>query len=319
MDAVLTPEQIALARAARDVASDGLGDARVMLDGGLPPERITTALFEGFNGLGIDEDRGGAGGTLVDVALVARELGRTVCPTAWLPHQLALQAAAAGGLDITEGMRPQARWVVLDGDPTAVRHGAQAEFAVVIDDDEVELRPVGEVTIRRAMDPSRPMAEVGLGPWIARSDRGGIQALLRARAVIAAGLAGTGLGAIERAAAYARERQQFGKPVGIFQGVAHQLAEAWTQVELSWSLALYACWAVAEGQPEAAQAVDAAVAKTGNAAVFAAERGMQVHGGIGITWEADPHLALRRAMSDDAWLGSARQAELSLGKAVLGA
>lgn len=317
MDAVLTEEQVALAQAAKDVANGGLADARTLLDGGDAPTRITDALFEGFNGLGIDEDAGGAGGTLVDLALVARELGRTVCPTPWLSHQLAMQAAAAAGLDLGDAMGSDVRWVLVDGDPSFVRDGQTADFAVVVDEDDVEIRPVGEFIRAKALDPSRPMAEVGLGPVVQSATGGGAAGLLRARAIIAASLTGTGVGAVDRAAAFAGERQQFGKPVGTFQGVSHQLAEAWTQVELSWSLALYACWAVAESQPDAQTAVDAAVAKAGNAAIFAAERGMQVHGGIGITWEADPHLALRRAMADDAWLGGSREAELALGRAVL--
>lgn len=317
MHAVLTDEQTAIADAARDLAADGLAVARTALDGGDLPAQPDRALFEGFNGLGVDEAAGGAGGTLVELGLVARELGRTVTPTAWLAHQLALQVAAGAGLDVTDGMRADARWSVADGDLGLVRHGVGAEVVVVVDGDGVELRPVGDAEPRRAMDASRPVAEVSLGPVIARRDVGGRDALARARAVIAASLAGTGLGAVERAAAYALEREQFGKPIAIFQGVSHQLAEAWTAVELSWSLALYACWAVAGSRPDAAQAVDAAVAKAGNAAIFAAERAMQVHGGIGITWEADPHLFLRRAMGDDAWLGGSRDAELALGRAVL--
>lgn len=317
MDAVLTEEQQAIAEAARDLAADGLAAARVMLDGGELPAQPTAGLFEGFNGLGIDEDAGGAGGGLVDLALVARELGRTVCPTPWLTHQFALLAAAAGGLDISDGMRPVGRWVLIDADPGVVRHGHDAQSGVVIDGDEVQIRLIGDTEPRSAMDPSTPLAAVDLGPEIQRADSGGAYGLLQTRAVLAASQIGTGLGAVERAAAYATQRTQFGKPIGIFQAVAHQLAEAWTQVELAWSLALYACWAVGEGQPDAARAVNAAVAKAGSAAIYAAERGMQVHGGIGITWEADPHLALRRAMSDDSWLGSTRDAELSLGRSLL--
>lgn len=317
MDAVLTEEQSAIAEAAADLAADGLAAARTVLDGGAIPTQPTQALFEGFNGLGIPEALGGAGGSLVDLALVARELGGTVCPTPWLAHQMALHAAAAAGLDISDGMRPDARWVIADGDPTHVRHAVGAEFVVLLDDDDVELRPVGETDPHQAMDPTRPMAEVTMGPLLQQVDAGGDEGRLRARAVVAASLVGTGSGAVQRASAYAVDREQFGKPIGIFQGVSHQLAEAWTGVELAWSLALYAAWAVSEGQDGAARAVDAAVAKAGSAAITAAERGMQVHGGIGITWEADPHLALRRAMADDAWLGSARQAELALGRALL--
>lgn len=325
MDAVLTEEQLAIATAARDLAEGGLAAARLMLEGGEAPEQPTRALYEGFNGLGVAESAGGAGGTLVDLGLVARELGRTVCPSAWLPHQLALQAAAAAGLDIAAGMHAEARWVLIDLDIAGygpdggllVRHGVGATIAVVLDGADVEVRALGPATPRTAMDPSRPIAEMGLGPRVAAADGRAAEGRLRARAVIAASLVGTGLGAVERAAAYAVQREQFGKPIGIFQGVSHQLAQAWTGVELAWSLALYACWAVAEGQDDAARAVDAAALKAGNAAISAAEHGMQVHGGIGITWEADPHLALRRAMGDDAWIGGARRAELSLGRALL--
>lgn len=317
MHAVLTDEQHAIAEAARDLAAGGLDGARAMTDGRAMPDQPTRGLFEGFNGLGVPEDEGGAGGSLVDLALVVRELGRTVTPTPWLTHQLALQVAAAAGLSVSEAMRADARWVLVDDDPSLVRHGVAAGVAVVVDGDEVTLHPVAHAEPRRGMDASSPMAEIGLGPELAASARGGRAGLLRARAVLAASQAGTGLGAVERATAYAGDRQQFGQPIGIFQGVAHQLAEAWTHVELAWSLALYACWSVGEGMPDAGPAVDAAVAKAGNAAIFAAERGMQVHGGIGITWEADPHLALRRAMADDAWLGSAREAELSLGRSLL--
>ncbi|HUG86342.1 MAG TPA: acyl-CoA dehydrogenase family protein [Euzebya sp.] len=317
MDAVLTEEQAALAEAAADLAADGLAAARTVLDGGAMPAQPTQALFEGFNGLGIDEAAGGAGGSLVDLALVVRALGRTVCPTPWLPHQLALHAASAAGLDISDGMRPDARWVIIDGDPTNVRHGVGAELAVLLDDDDVEVRPVGETQPHQVMDRTRPMAEVTMGPLLQQSRAGGNEGRMRARAVVAASLVGTGLGAIERASAYAMQREQFGRPVGSFQGVSHQLAEAWTAVELAWSLALYACWAVSEGQGDANRAVDAAVAKAGSAAIAAAERGMQVHGGVGITWEADPHLALRRAMADDAWFGGVRKAQLSLGRSLL--
>ena len=317
MDAVLTDEQTALTEAATDLAEQGLAGARTLLDGGALPARPTTDLFEGFNGLGIPEEAGGAGGGLLEVAIVARALGRTVTPTPWVAHQMALQAAHAAGLDLADGLDPAARWVLVDGEATAVRDGIGADHAVVLDGDAVALRPVTGTAPRPGFDPTRPMADLTLGDPVAQATSGAAAARLRARTVVAAGLVGTGLGAVERAADYAKEREQFGKVIGIFQGVGHQLADAWTAVELAWSLVLYAAWAVDEAQADAGQAVDAAVAKSGNAAIFAAERGMQVHGGIGITWEADPHLALRRAMGDDAWLGAAREAEIALGAALL--
>ena len=251
MDAVLTEEQLAIAEAAAGLASGGLTAARALLEGGALPAQPTASLFEGFNGLGIDEGLGGAGGTLVDLALVARELGRTVCPTPWLSHQMALHAAVAAGLDIGDGMAADARWVLVDEDPMAVRdalfNDRPAEIAVLLDDDDVAIHPVGQITPRTAMDPSRPVAEIELGPVIAEADAGGCAARRRVRGILSASQVGTGLGAIERAASYALEREQFGKPVGVFQAVSHQLAEAWTGIELAWSLVLYACWAVGAG------------------------------------------------------------------------
>ena len=315
MDAVLTEEQQALAEAARGLAAGGLAGARTVLDGGGVPASPTQELFEGFNGLGIDERLGGAGGSLVDVAIVVRELGRTVCPGPWVSHQLALQAAVAAGLDVGEGLGPDARWVLSDGG--LVRDAATGTHAVTVTGDGIAIAPITGQTARTPMDATRPLAEVTLGDPVASAASGGRTGLSRARAIVAAGLCGTGLGAVERAVDHATQREQFGKVIGVFQGVSHQLAEAWTHVELAWSLALYACWATEEGHVDAAAAVDAATAKAGNAAIYAAERGMQVHGGIGITWEADPHLFLRRAMADDAWLGGARDAERSLGEALL--
>ena len=317
MDAVLTEEQTALAEAATALAETGLAGARTMLDGGERPARPTIDLFEGFNGLGIDEAAGGAGGGLVDLSIVARALGRTVVPTPWTTHQMALHAARAAGLDLADGMDPAARWVLVDGASTAVRDGDGAQVAVVLEGDGVQVCPVTGATPLASFDPSRPMADLTLGEPVSTAATGAASARLRARTIVAAGLTGTGVGAVERAADYATEREQFGKVVGIFQGVSHQLADAWTAVELAWSLVLFAAWAVDEGEADAAQAVDAAVAKAGSAAILAAERGMQVHGGLGITWEADPHLALRRAMGDDAWLGNAREAEIALGRALL--
>jgi alkylation response protein AidB-like acyl-CoA dehydrogenase len=88
-------------------------------------------------------------------------------------------------------------------------------------------------------------------------------------------------------------------------------------VETAWSLTLYACWAVEAAAPDAARAVHAAKACAGDAAVFAAERALQTHGGIGMTWEADPHLFLRRALVGAAWLGTSAWHRQQLGAAVL--
>ena len=115
------------------------------------------------------------------------------------------------------------------------------------------------------------------------------------------------------------EPRQFGRPIGSFQGVAFQLAEAFVATKAAWDLTLYAAWAVDVDAPGRRDQVHAAKAKAGQAALFAAERSIQVHGGMGITLEADPHLFLRRAMFGDAWLGRGLWHRLALGRERLAA
>ncbi|MGH3441485.1 MAG: acyl-CoA dehydrogenase family protein, partial [Nitriliruptorales bacterium] len=168
------------------------------------------------------------------------------------------------------------------------------------------------------LDPTRPLADLAFdSAAVASADAGADSGLRRATALLAAELAGVGRGAIDLAVEYAKVREQFGQAIGRFQGVAHQLADAWTAVEESWSLALYAAWAVAAEAADVDQAVHAAKAKAGEAAIHAAERCTQAHGGIGITWEADPHLYLRRALATDGWLGTAREHRRRLGALIV--
>ncbi|MGB0100083.1 MAG: acyl-CoA dehydrogenase family protein, partial [Nocardioides sp.] len=126
----------------------------------------------------------------------------------------------------------------------------------------------------------------------------------RAALVVAAELCGVAQGAVDLAAGHARTRRQFDRVIGSFQGVAFQLADAAVARKAAWDLTLHAAWAVEQDRPEAEAQVHAACWSAGRAAVFAAERCIQVHGGMGITREADPHLYLRRAMVLDASLGA---------------
>jgi alkylation response protein AidB-like acyl-CoA dehydrogenase len=123
---------------------------------------------------------------------------------------------------------------------------------------------------------------------------------LAALAVEAVGVAST---ALDLAAAYARTRQQFGRPIGTFQAVSQQLADAYAETELARSLALWAAALVAEGSPEASRAAAAAKALAAEAAVRTCERAIQVHGGIGFTWEHPLHRFYKRAEWIQAYMG----------------
>jgi alkylation response protein AidB-like acyl-CoA dehydrogenase len=112
---------------------------------------------------------------------------------------------------------------------------------------------------------------------------------------------------LELAIEYAKTREQFGKPIGTYQAVSHQLANTYVETELSRSLAYWAAWSVAEGDEDAPLAVAAAKAYCGDAAVAACERSIQVHGGIGFTWEHVLHEYYARAQWIQAYGGYARK------------
>ena len=341
MKATFTDEQRALQDAARDLAASGRKDARATLDGGAGGSDLTATLLTDFAGVGVPESAGGLGGGLVDLAILLEALGRQVTPTPFVSHVLAVQAAFGAGLDVTdavsstepwalaleEGRRglPEVRTRVEDGhvtgDKTAVRDGATCAAAVVATTGfGVAVAAPAQRTERASLDTTRRLADLTFdGPALAASPDNAAAGVLRATAGLAAEQVGVGRGALDLAVDYAKTREQFGQPIGRFQGVSHQLADAFVGLELAWSLVLYACWAVDDRRDDAAVAVHRAKAKAGDAAIFACERAMQVHGGIGITWEADPHLYLRRAVADDAWLGPARRHRHWLGERLVAA
>ena len=108
--------------------------------------------------------------------------------------------------------------------------------------------------------------------------------------------------ALELALEHAKTREQFGKPIGTYQAVSHQLSNTYVETELARSLAYWAAWCVAEGDEQASTAAAAAKAYAAEAAVSACERSIQVHGGIGFTWEHPLHRYYKRAE----WIQSAR-------------
>ena len=113
--------------------------------------------------------------------------------------------------------------------------------------------------------------------------------------------------ALELGVEYASTREQFGRKIGVYQAVSHQLADAYVETELSRSLAYWAAWCVAEGDEQAPVAVAAAKAYASDAAVAACERSIQVHGGIGFTWEHVLHEYYKRALAIQAYGGYPRE------------
>jgi Acyl-CoA dehydrogenase, C-terminal domain len=113
--------------------------------------------------------------------------------------------------------------------------------------------------------------------------------------------------ALDLGVEYAKEREQFGRKIGVYQAVSHQLADTYVDTELARSLAYWAAWCVAEGDEQTALAVAAAKAFASDAAVAACERSIQVHGGIGFTWEHVLHTYYKRALWIQAYGGYPRE------------
>ncbi len=141
------------------------------------------------------------------------------------------------------------------------------------------------------------------GPSDARA--GLARVLDRALLLISAEMLGGAERCLESSVEYAKQRVQFGKPIGIHQAIKHKCADMLFAVEAARSITYYAAWAASQRLPDAGVFASMAKSTAGDAYRRAAAENLQIHGGVGFTWEYDCHLYLRRARSDDAWFGSA--------------
>jgi len=340
MQATLTEQQELIVESVGRMTDGGIYKAQDVLKGESWPSDPDSALLQDWAGLAVPEDMGGAGGGLLDLALVLKTLALRIVPNRFSQHAIAVQTALTAGLPVADAMSGNSRWCLavaeqgaepfgpfqgkskgetITAEKNGVPHGADADLAVVIlDDDLVALAQPSSFASASSTDPLNPCAGLSFkaspSTGVAAGARKG---LMRATALMAADLCGVAQGAIDLGASYAKERVQFGKPIGIYQGVAHQLANAVVAAETAWSLTLYACWALDNDCDGAERAVHAAKAKASEAAVFSAERALQVHGGMGMTWEAPPHLFLRRALAGSTFLGGAHWHRRTLGAAIL--
>ena len=119
---------------------------------------------------------------------------------------------------------------------------------------------------------------------------------------------------LEMTVAYVKERRQFARPVGSFQAIKHRLADLWVAVTQARAAARYAAACLATGDPETAIAVALAKAACSDVALKAAQETVQLHGGIGFTWEHPAHLYLKRAKADSIGFGTADAHRASLAR-----
>ena len=192
----------------------------------------------------------------------------------------------------------------VDGVYTLVSEPGGYRLAVVPVDEARALGRWCRPHARRApcRAPARPVAPVANGRLLTADDLAAWTAL--GLALTSADLVGVMRGVLDVTVAYAAERRQYGVPVGSFQAVQHLLAEAHCLMEGSLSVALHASWAVDNLAPDDALAAGASPRRTAHAAArTVCETAIQVHGGIGNTWECIAHVYLRRALLSSQWFG----------------
>jgi alkylation response protein AidB-like acyl-CoA dehydrogenase len=168
----------------------------------------------------------------------------------------------------------------------------------------------GTVAARSTMDRTRRLGELTLDATPSRKldvDPAMIGAVRRrALALLACESVGVAQRALDLAADYTKERQQFGRVIGTYQGVSHRVANTFLSLQLARSMAYWAAWAVSADDPEADLAVAGAGAAAGEGAVFACEQSIQAHGGIGFTWEHPLHRYYKRAQWNNGFEGTGR-------------
>jgi alkylation response protein AidB-like acyl-CoA dehydrogenase len=252
----------------------------------------------GWLGVSVPEERGGGGLSFVDEAILFEEAGRGLYTGPFLTTAVVLPALPqvddkAWSVEL-DGLVPHLDAVdmVLREDMTTV--AAEGETLETMD----ETRPLGRLEI--VADSNYLPLDGAFEPVRLR--------LLAALALEAVGVAQK---ALELGVEYVSAREQFGKKIGTYQAVSHPLADTYVETELARSLAYWAAWCVAEDDEQAPVAVAAAKAQAAETAVAACERSIQVHGGIGFTWEHVLHRYYKRAQWIDAFGGhAAKQREV---------
>ena len=217
-----------------------------------------------------------------------------------------------------EVARGEASWTLATG-PLVADLDSATRVAYVGGDAIWELEDA-ERELLQTSDETRPLGVVSGGHAGRRLASSELLPLLRARSLTAHSLeaCGVGMRALELAVAHSKERRQFAKPIGTYQAVSHPLATSLLELELGRSLALFAAWCLSENDTRAPIAAAAAKSHCAAAAVAACERSIQVHGGIGFTWEHILHRLYKRALGIQAWEASGARLRAEIADHLLG-
>jgi alkylation response protein AidB-like acyl-CoA dehydrogenase len=310
----------------------GLAD---LLAGECPPSRVRAvwddgtghdaALWSQLADLGlfavlVPAEAGGMGGGMVDAVLLAEQLGRHAVPGPVVEQLVAVAPQCAGTADGEAVAAGHRIGTAIDApvdpaaaDARAVPHAAVA--SLVIGNDGTRRDAAADPT--GSLDGGRQLATLSGGHF----DPGvHLDEATRDRLALAVAAQQIGIASamVELAAEYARQRHQFGKPIGSFQAVKHLLADALLAVEFAKAPCWKAAWALDTHQPTAAADVSAARVLADEAARRAARGALQVHGAIGYTWECDLHLWMKKVWALQAAWGTTAWHRRRVGRYLLG-
>lgn len=282
--------------------------------------RLSTEL--GLMGLAVAEEHGGSGASFVELAAVLEEAGRTLLRAPLLSTAVAaavLQHAGATDLlpGLTDGSNTAALafdggLVVVDerltGSAPVIDATADCLLLVIAGDGLFVCTPT-TVTSLQALDPTRPQSLVTLDDVPGRrvgdsADAGHAVDLLLV--ALAAECVGGARRALEMAVEHLKVREQFGRPLGSFQALRHRVADLTVELEAASSTAWYAARAAAERSPDLPVVAPLAKAAAADAFTHIAGECIQLHGGIGFTWEHDAHLFFKRAWTTALLHGDSR-------------
>ena len=306
----LSDDQLALADAANALLDDLASPARVraVVDSGtgFDPDLWAAMIEQGWCGIAVAAERGGVGLGWVEAAVLAEAVGSRVAPAPIVSQLVALDSLAG-----TDWFAP-----LLDGSVIAAVAGSPDDvvpfapladvFVTVVDGGLV----VANITNDRpsaepAMDLTRAIARVAAGGKVI-GDRVAAERFIDAGAVAySAELLGVAGRMLDATVLYAKDRVQFDRPIGSFQAVKHRCADMLVDVEAMRSAVWWAAWCLQDRHPDASVAASTAKSWCSDAAMRVLSSALQVHGGIGFTWECDVHFFLKRAQLDSLAFGSA--------------
>lgn len=336
MSIAVTEEHLALAEVASDFLAkrEVRAEARALLEAGA--ERLPSiwpSLSElGWLGLHIGSGYGGSGFGLAELVIVVEALGSALAPGPFVPTVISSAVIDAIGPDaqraallpgLTDGSTVSAVGLEAKVELRDGRVFGSAEAVLGVGAADIVLLPHGDdvlvlqlkspdvvTTVPRNLDPTRRTGRLVINGATAQVLEGGHRLFVdHARLLIAAEAVGIARACADMAAQYANSRRQFGRIIGTFQAVKHHCANMFTAAELATGVV----WRAARAAEEGGESLTYAAAMAAAAAIPAAERNaqlnIQVHGGVGFTWEHDAHLYLRRAAAAMAIIDPAAAAE----------